>query len=82
MYIFPGNHAPVAKEEIIVSMVIEWYIYRKLCLNKILTVHGLLSDIKTHLSTLKYHDIKKISLKTLIENLGNDYSKVKNWSNI
>lgn len=46
---FPGNIAPDAKEEIIVSMVIRWYIYRKRCLNE--TIQGLPSDIKTHLNT-------------------------------
>lgn len=54
-----GNLAPDAKEENIISMVIKSYIYRKRCLNETLTIQGLLSDIRTHLTTVKYLDTKK-----------------------
>lgn len=68
-----GNLASDAKEENIISMVIKSYIYRKRCLNKTLTIQGLLSDIRTHLTTVKYIDTKKVNLKILTENCRNGY---------
>ena len=62
-FIFGLDLYTKTSEIYIIFLIFKLYIYRKRCLNEKLSIHGLLADIKTHLSTLKYIATKNCVLE-------------------
>ncbi|XP_065933802.1 uncharacterized protein [Magallana gigas] len=54
LIIFGLHPDPISTDIYTIFLVMKSYIYRKRCLNEALTIHELLIDIKTHISTLRY----------------------------
>ena len=50
-----------------IFLILKSYIYKKRCLHEKLSIHGLLIDIKTHLSTLKYIATKNCKLEDFLK---------------
>ena len=74
-FIFGLNPNHTASETYYIFLICKSYIYRKHCLNENLSIQGLLIDIKTHISTLKYIATKNCEL----DNFNN---KWETWINI
>ena len=61
-FIFGLNPNHTASETYYIFLICKSYTYRKRCLNEKLSIQGLLIDIKTHISTLKYIATKNCEL--------------------
>lgn len=62
IFIFGLHSDPISTDIYSIFLVMKSYIYRKRCLNEALTIHELLIDIKTHISTLRYIAIRNCRL--------------------
>lgn len=54
IFIFGLHPDPISTDIYSIFLVMKSYIYSKRCLNEAITIHELLIDIKTHISTLRY----------------------------